>query len=94
LQFSEDFARVLLRKLGDNSTETEIIAPPEEYSIAEVAQMVENALDYHVVTFDTSYSDGQFKKTVTGTHEVDFTPLDEGIQKTVAWYLTLGAHNS
>ncbi len=87
LQFAEDFARVLLKKLEDTSTESEIIAPTEEYSIAEVAQMIENAFDYHVVTFDTSYSDGQFKKTVTGTVDVDFTPLEEGIQKTVAWYV-------
>jgi len=85
--FAEDFARVLLKKLEDTSTESEIIAPTEEYSIAEVAQMIENAFDYHVVTFDTSYSDGQFKKTVTGTVDVDSTPLEEGIQKTVAWYV-------
>ena len=85
--FSNDFARALVATLESNSNESSIIAPTEEYTIAEVATLVANAFDYHNMVFDTSYSDGQYRKTVTGTHEFDFTPLDEGIQITVAWYL-------
>ena len=58
-----------------------------EFSICEVAHFIKDALGYEdPITFDESFSDGQFRKTVIG-EDFDFTSLEEGIQKTVDWYL-------
>ena len=44
------------------------------------------------INFDTTKSDGQFKKTASNAKlrtflpDFKFTPIDEGIQKTVEWF--------
>jgi len=85
--YSGDFARFLVKTLESSGNETKIIAPPEEVSICEVAHYIKDALGYDPpITFDDSFSDGQFRKTVIG-EEFDFTFLEDGIIKTVNWYL-------
>jgi len=85
--YSDDFARFLVKTLEKTSNETVIIAPKEECTIGDVAKLVAGALGYcHSLVFDTSFSDGQYRKTVLGVSDFDFTSLDEGIKKTVEWY--------
>jgi GDP-L-fucose synthase len=86
--YSGDFARFLLKTLESKLRETSIIAPSEEFSICELAHYIKEAIGYDdPVTFDESFSDGQYRKTVVGTQDFDFTSLEDGIQKTVDWYL-------
>ena len=72
-----------------------ILAPPaeQEKSIGEIAQSIARAFGYQKpIVFDTSYSDGQFRRTVTNQKlasrypEFRFTPLDQALQETVEWY--------
>jgi len=70
-----------------------ICSPPsdKEVSIEYVARQIAKAMDYeHALTFDPSYADGQFKKTVepnAALASFEFTPFDVGIRETVTWFL-------
>ena len=64
-----------------------------EISIADVARSIAKAAKYpKELEFDTTKSDGQFKKTADNTKlktlcpEFQFTSFEEGIQKTVDWF--------
>jgi GDP-L-fucose synthase len=66
----------------------------EEISIAEVGQMVADALDYKKpLVMDTTKSDGQYKKTASNKKlralwpSWEFTPLDKAIKETADWFL-------
>jgi GDP-L-fucose synthase len=46
------------------------------------------------MVFDTSFADGQFKKTVSNAklveflgEDFEFTPIEQGIKKTVDWFI-------
>ena len=62
-----------------------------EVTIEWVARAVARSMDYeHALTFDSSFADGQYKKTVqphSVFHEFKFTPLEKGIKETVQWFL-------
>lgn len=64
----------------------------EEISIRDVAHLITEAFDFKgEVVFDTSKSDGQFKKTASIKKlrsylpDFKFTPIREGIKITVDW---------
>lgn len=66
----------------------------DEVSIKDVALAVAKAMKFEgEIKFDTSKADGQFKKTAANhklrKHLPDykFTPIEEGIQKTVDWFI-------
>ena len=95
--YSEDLAKLILWSL-DNYDDSEpiILAPDEaeEVSIADVGRSIAASREDFLgeVVFDTSKSDGQFKKTASNaklrSHLPDFkfTPFAEGIKKTVQWF--------
>jgi GDP-L-fucose synthase len=70
------------------------VGPEEEKSIGEVAKMIKDSfkLEQNMV-FDTSKSDGQFKKTATNAKlmklfpEFKYTPMEVAIQESVDWFL-------
>lgn len=73
-----------------------IIAPEEEVTIKEMVDEIVTAMNFdtisHKVVWDSSFSDGQYKKTADGTllqKQCDFTwtPLSEGIRQTVNWFM-------
>jgi GDP-L-fucose synthase len=75
-----------------DNPERVIIASKEEVSIKQVAEYIANGFDYNKnMVFDTTYSDGQYKKTADASvvekliHPI-WTPLQEGITKTVEWF--------
>jgi GDP-L-fucose synthase len=96
--FSEDLARLIIIVLERNITDSNIIlsvSENQENSIEEVARIIAKKYDYeHMIEFDSSYSDGQYKKTVTNEklrnllgYDFNFTSLEEGISTTIDWFI-------
>ena len=70
------------------------VGEKEEVSIEYIARQIAKAYDYeHMVEFDTSYSDGQFKKTADNSKlirlhgDYKFIEVEEGIKKSVDWFV-------
>jgi len=85
---AEDFARIILNEFDNLDKNPKIICPKEEYSIGAVAKMVADSLDYgDRIRFDSTKSDGQFKKTAISKIKYDFKDLKTGIKETVDWFL-------
>ena len=66
----------------------------QEVSIKDVALAVAKAMKFDgEIIFDTSKADGQFKKTASNKKlrqhlpDYEFTAIDDGIQKTVDWFV-------
>lgn len=99
--YSEDLAQMMLTVLfSQNTPGNLILSSPEEaeISIGEVATQIAKCFDYESrMRMDASFSDGQFKKTVSNEKIMQFmnkicptfqyTSMEEGIRKTVQWFL-------
>lgn len=92
---STDLAMIIMKLIEKNVTaERIIICGKEEVSIRYVAECIANAFDYNnKLVFDSSYSDGQYKKTADSSLlesivDTEWTTLDKGINDTVAWFST------
>ncbi|XP_022711557.1 GDP-L-fucose synthase-like [Varroa jacobsoni] len=97
--YNLDLARLIIWVLRDYPEVDPIILSvdeSQEVSIAEAAMMIAKAMDISQdkIVFDTSKSDGQFKKTVSNAKlrrylpEFEFTPMDVAIKETVDWFQT------
>jgi len=95
--FSEDLAKLIMIILEKHNKDNIILSVPEdeEKSIETISRIISKTFDYEErIKFDTSYSDGQYKKTVSTKKlmslvcDFPFTSLEEGIQKTVCWFLS------
>ncbi|PPD24355.1 MAG: GDP-fucose synthetase [Methylobacter sp.] len=94
--FSFDLARLFIwAYFNYDEAEPLILAPDssQEVSIGTIAQYVADAFGYEKpLVFDTSYSDGQFKRTVTNKKllslnpSFQFTPLPVAIKESVDWF--------
>lgn len=80
-----------LREIED--TRVIINGGKHEHSIGDVARHIAGLYDYsHRMEFDTSYSDGQYKKTADGTlfetlaPAFKFTSLTAGLERSVRWF--------
>jgi GDP-L-fucose synthase len=93
--YSIDLAKLILWVLENYSGESIILSPNEneEVSIKNVAELIAKEFDYDNIKFDTSKSDGQFKKTADNTKLIDlygefkFTTIEDGIKKSVNWFM-------
>ena len=98
--FSEDLANIILFILFNSNEDNTIISVSEndEISIGDVAKIIAKYFDYdNRLIFDTNYSDGQYKKTVTNKKlkqmysnlntDLIFTRIEEGIKKTIEWFI-------
>jgi GDP-L-fucose synthase len=72
---------------------TVILSPSEEVSIGHVAHIIAEAMGFKgKIVYDTTKSDGQFRKPTCNKKlqslipDYEFTPLEEGIQFTVDWF--------
>ena len=91
--YSEDLAKLLVWTLENyDSVEPLILSVGEEQevSIADVGKLIANEFGKDIV-FDTSKSDGQYKKTASNPFKAllpnfEFTPIAEGIHNTVEWF--------
>ena len=81
--------------MNNYNEESLILSVPEssEISIGNVARIIAGYFDYtDHITFDTSFSDGQYAKTADNTmlmkhiNKFEFTGIDQGIQNTIAWF--------
>jgi GDP-L-fucose synthase len=93
--YSEDLARLTVWVMREYHSPEPIIlsvGEEDEVSIEHVARSVAKAMDIENINFDTTKSDGQFKKTASNAKlrtflpDFKFTPIEEGIQKTVEWF--------
>jgi len=92
--FSTDLATILVQLVVHHDTPSRvIISSKEEVTIRRVAECIAESFDYKdQIVFDSSYSDGQFKKTADSTVletllEPQWTKLHVGIKHTVAWFI-------
>jgi len=94
--YSEDLGRLILILLeSDKNDDNIILSVPEkdEVSIKDIGTFISQSFDYenHIV-FDTSFSDGQYKKTVSAeklltlVNDFKFTNIKDGIEKTIRWF--------
>lgn len=72
---------------------TVILSPSEEVSIGHVAYIIAEAMGFKgKIVYDTTKSDGQFRKPTCNKKlqslipDYEFTPLKEGIEFTVDWF--------
>jgi GDP-L-fucose synthase len=93
--YSEDLARLLMWSIKHSQHATIILSVPEkdEVSIEHVARLIAREYDYEdQLVFDTSFADGQFKKTADNSllmseTKFNFTPIETGINKSVGWFV-------
>lgn len=93
--FSEDvgkITRILLDTYSDD--EPIIISTGIEHSIRDVVIAIADAFDFQgSIVYDDNKPDGQYRKNTLNTKlmnhlpGLEFTPLQEGIQKTVDWFI-------
>lgn len=94
--FSNDLARLFVWAYFNYDEADPLILAPgvdQEVSIATIAQHVADAFSYtKPIVFDTSYSDGQHKRTVTNAKLMSrnpsfrFTPLRDAIKESADWF--------
>lgn len=94
--YSEDLADLVLWVMREyQSVEPIILSVDEkqESSIKDIAYMIANAMDFTgEIVFDTTQSDGQFKKTASNAKlrsylpDYKFTPIEEGVKKSCEWF--------
>ena len=84
-----------MREYHDPTPITLSVDEEAEVSIKDVALSVAKAMKFEgEVKFDTSKADGQFKKTACNKKlrkyrpEYKFTTMDDGIQKSVDWFVS------
>ncbi|MHC4332161.1 MAG: GDP-L-fucose synthase family protein [Planctomycetota bacterium] len=93
--FSQDVAKILLLLLDKyESKEPIIISTSQEHSIKQLVEAIANAMNFPLdhIEYDTSKPEGQHRKPSANgplmefLGDFQFTPLEEGIEKTVRWF--------
>jgi len=97
--YSQDLAWLIMMVMENYNGDNIILSVDEtqEVSIESVARTIARCFDYeHRIVFDPSYSDGQYKKTVTNNRlqellgnddKFEFTSIQDGCKKTVEWFI-------
>jgi GDP-L-fucose synthase len=94
--YSEDLAQLIMIILENHNDDNLILSVPEEdeTSIKTIGLLIAKCYNYEDrITFDDSYSDGQYKKTASNEvlrklfPDFVFTGIENGIQQTVKWFV-------
>ena len=95
--YSKDLAKLIIWTLDKYDKKDSIILSvneKDEVSIEHVAQLIAKCFDYEDnLTFDTKFSDGQYKKTACNKKlmnligDFNFTTIDIGIKDSVKWFI-------
>ena len=95
--FSEDLAKLIIWVLEKYNNKDSIIlsvGEEDEVSIGDVAREIAKNYNYEeMMEYDSSFSDGQYKKTADNSKLIDliknfeFTPIKIGIKKSVEWFI-------
>jgi GDP-L-fucose synthase len=82
-----------------DSTQPIVLSTGEEHSIKDLVFMIAKAMDFKgEIVFDPSKPEGQYRKPSDNTPlkqllpRFKFTPLEEGIEKTVKWFASAFPH--
>ena len=94
--YSDDIARLTLWAIENYSDDTPIILTSGiEVSIRELTEVVAKKMKFKGrLVFDSSKPDGQYRKPSDTTKlkkclpDFEWTPLEEGIERTVDWFLS------
>ena len=94
--YSEDLARLLMWTLEKYDRKDSIIlsvSEKDEVSIEKVGRLIAKNFDYEDnVIFDSSFSDGQYKKTADNSKlmksikDFNFTSIENGLKETIKWF--------
>jgi GDP-L-fucose synthase len=100
--YSQDIAKLINILIHTKRTDLTniILSVPEsdETSIGKIATTIAKEFNYlKMMTYDTTKSDGQYKKTASNTllqnflaeeaPDFKFTPIEEGIKQSVRWFI-------
>ena len=94
--YSNDLAELILIVLNKFEENNIILSVSEnsEVSIKDVATIIAECFDYKDrIVFDSNFSDGQYKKTVSNSKlnnlvpDFEFTSIQDGIKETVEWFI-------
>jgi len=91
--FIDDLAKLIPLLLLHHNTDVPVnIAPNENYSIKELAQIAVKLFGKKITIDFTNTTDGQFRKDVDNNYlilllnNIKFTSIEEGLIKTIEWY--------
>lgn len=89
--YSNDMAEIILWAVDNWKSEVPLMAVNErEYSIKEVAMIIADrfGIPENKIIFDKSKPNGQFRKPAkSDVNWFEFTPLEEGLNKTIDWFV-------
>lgn len=88
--FSGDLGKMIMKCYKNPSKIPLVLCPPEaEYTIGHVAKTIAKAMEFTGnIVYDTSRPNGQHRKTAQSCDLLEsYTSLEEGIQKTVEWFI-------
>ncbi len=95
--YSQDLGKLIMWVLEKYEQKDSLIlsvGEKEEVSIEYIARQIAKAFDYeHMIDFDKTKSDGQFKKTADNSKlislygEYKFMNIEEGIKRNVDWFV-------
>ena len=93
--YNIDLAKIIMFLLfEEKNKENIIVCPNDEISIGEVGNHIAECFNYtNKIKFDSTYSDGQYKKTCSNSSLMEllpkfkFTSLKSGINTTIDWFI-------
>lgn len=92
--YAKDLAKIIKFLITYDGTYNHIICSTnitDEISIKDIVQKICINLNYFNIKYDSSFSDGQYKKTVSNEKlrciypNLKFTSIDEGLKETIKW---------
>lgn len=94
--YSEDLAKLfmwVLESYNDNTSIILSVGEKDEVSIGFIGKLIAKSFDYdHMITFDETKPDGQYKKTADNSKlmrlvgNFEFTKISDGINKSIDWF--------
>ena len=96
--FNLDLGKLMIWCLFNYNGKTPIIlsvSPEQEVSIEYVSRLIAKKFNYeHKLIFDTTKSDGQYKKTADNSklmnllqNDFNFTSIEDGLNNTIDWFI-------
>lgn len=93
--YSKDLAKLIIWAYKNyNEKDTIIFSPSEEdeISIKNISEIIAKIVGVENIIYDSSFSDGQYKRTVSNNKlqtlnpNFSFTPIEKALEETVEWF--------
>ena len=93
--YSKDLAKLIIWAYKNyNEKDTIIFSPSEEdeISIKNISEIIAKIVGVENIIYDSSFSDGQYKRTVSNKKlqtlnpNFSFTPIEKALEETVEWF--------